>query len=102
MKWGLKEVREHEKRLFGKDHLRTVNQCLRIIGDPRDLSRYHFNEVRNGIRKPRLGSLLVCRPGCFDALRVGFPMCHAVARPCYSHLTHATQTPHDHHDHPPA
>ncbi|OFU89575.1 hypothetical protein HMPREF3114_17175 [Stenotrophomonas sp. HMSC10F07] len=47
MKWDLKELRGHVKRLFGEEQLRTVNQCLRTIGDRRELSRYHFNEAKD-------------------------------------------------------
>ena len=47
MKWDLKELRTHVDRLFGEDQLRTVNQCLRTIGDRREFSRYHFNEAKD-------------------------------------------------------
>ena len=46
MKWDLKELRGHVERLFGEEQLRTVNQCLRTIGDRREFSRYHFNEAK--------------------------------------------------------
>ena len=45
MKWDLNELRSHVERLFGEEQLRTVNQCLRTIGDRRAFSRYHFNEA---------------------------------------------------------
>lgn len=47
MKWDLKELRGHVERLFGVEQLRTVNQCLRTIGDRREFSRYHFNEAKD-------------------------------------------------------
>ncbi|MEB1529147.1 hypothetical protein [Xanthomonas sp. WHRI 7945] len=47
MKWDLKELRGHVKRLFGDDQVRIVNQCVRTIGDRRDFSRYHFNEAKD-------------------------------------------------------
>jgi hypothetical protein len=47
MKWNLKELRGHVERLFGEEQLRTVNQCLRTIGDRREFSRYHFNEAKD-------------------------------------------------------
>lgn len=46
MKWDMKELRDQVARLFGKEQLRTVNQCLRTIGDRREFSRYHFNEAK--------------------------------------------------------
>ncbi|PJL06183.1 hypothetical protein [Stenotrophomonas maltophilia] len=46
MKWDLKVLRGHVERLFGEEQLRTVNQCLRTIGDRREFSRYHFNEAK--------------------------------------------------------
>lgn len=39
MKWDLKELRGHVERLFGEEQLRTVNQCLRTVGDRREFSR---------------------------------------------------------------
>ena len=53
MKWDLKELRILVRRLFGDEQLRTVNNCLRTIGDRRDFSRYHFNEAKN-----RMGDVL--------------------------------------------
>ncbi len=47
MKWDLKELRGHVKRLFGEEQLRIINQCLQTIGDRREFSRYHFNEAKS-------------------------------------------------------
>lgn len=46
MRWDLKVLRGHVERLFGEEQLRTVNQCLRTIGDRREFSRYHFSEAK--------------------------------------------------------
>ncbi|HGM5918643.1 TPA: hypothetical protein ACKP5X_000912 [Stenotrophomonas maltophilia] len=42
----MKVLRGHVERLFGEEQLRTVNQCLRTIGDRREFSRYHFSEAK--------------------------------------------------------
>lgn len=53
MEWDLKELRGHVERLFGEEQLRTVNQCLRTIGDRREFSRYHFNEAKARMKDVR-------------------------------------------------
>ncbi|MGF0666851.1 hypothetical protein ACQRWG_03360 [Stenotrophomonas maltophilia] len=70
MKWDLKELRGHVERLFGVEQLRTVNQCLRTIGDRREFSRYHFNEAKDRMEGARQGretfELTAALLGAFD------------------------------------
>lgn len=70
MKWDFKELRGHVERLFGEEQLRTVNQCLRTIGDRREFSRYHFSEARGRmediLRNREAFELTAALLGAFD------------------------------------
>ncbi len=70
MKWNLRELRDHANRLFGKEQLRTINHCLRTIGDRREFSRYHFNEARSRMEDALQGretfELTAALMGAFD------------------------------------
>jgi len=95
MKWNLGELRQHVRRLFGEDHLRIVNQCLRTIGDRREFSRYHFNAAKSRIEENLHGrenfELTAALLGAFDTSEWQFSTARFEA---YAHTVACVQSMH--------
>jgi hypothetical protein len=95
VKWDLKELRGHVDRLFGKEQLRTVNQCLRTIGDRREFSRYHFNEAKGRMEDVLHGredfELTAALLGAFDTDERQFSRARFEA---YAHTVSCVQSMH--------
>lgn len=75
-RWHWDGLRRDVERLFGKDQLRPLNQCLRTINDRRAFARYHYQEAENKMRavtqdrtEPELTAALL---GAFDTDELSF------------------------------
>lgn len=92
---GLERTSGHVERLFGEEQLRTVNQCLRTIGDRREFSRYHFNEAKGriaGVLQDREAfELTAALMGAFDTDELKFSTARFQA---YGHTVACVQSMH--------
>jgi hypothetical protein len=75
-RWHWDALRRDVERLFGRDQLHPLNQCLRTINDRRAFARYHYQEAENkmaavirGRPEPELTAVLL---GAFDTDELSF------------------------------